>query len=625
MNKEPNQTPKGSKPQMRGDIQGLRAIAVLAVILFHANRDFLPGGFVGVDVFFVISGFLISGMVLQKKAAKQFSFVGFYFGRARRIAPAYFSMLAIVTLCAAVFFIPKDFGVYLQSAKAAMYFASNSYFSGFGDYFAPSSHELPLLHTWSLAIEMQFYLLLPVLLVFIPERFLRWVVWVSIFLLFSFGIVLVADGDKKAAYFSLPVRAPEFLIGVLLAVYARSDSWEERLLAFRFVKDILVIIGLIMIFSSFLFINENLNVPGFLIALPCVGAACVIAGHGGRVTSVLSSRPLVWVGTISYSLYIWHWPVLALARYINGTYRLTPSLLVASMITIVALAYLSYKLIETPFRRKNSSAGASLRRIILLSLGIFVPISSAKWVNAVVEDPLPIEYTRYADLATICHGNVVDACLRGGGSKPTHELPVLVLGDSHAAQLNLFFDRVGEKTGKKYRIITASSCVTIPKFDVERIPDFAQNDCKNSIDFAKKFIADSDEIVLAGMWQYQLKSPKFILALKDFLLTAQSAGKKVTVLWQIPMFSSNVQRLRRFDTLGLSGKIQIHEEWQPANRRISEIVGEYENIRFVDFSESELFSMLPYYHGQLLYSDESHLNQVGSIWYADQAWALLAK
>lgn len=607
-----------SKPEFRSDIQGLRAIAVLGVILFHANRDWLPGGFVGVDVFFVISGFLIAGMIQQKKMIGQFSFVDFYLARARRIAPAYFSMLAVVTFFAAILFIPKDFEIYWQSAKSAIYFGSNAYFSSFGDYFGPSAHELPLLHTWSLAIEMQFYLILPALLIFLPEKFLKPIISILILALFIFGIVLVADGDKKGAYFSLFARMPEFLVGTLLALFVQRDASGKLFAPHIFFKDVLAAFGLLLIFSSFIFINESLNFPGVLIAFPCVGAALIIAGHGGRITSVLSSAPLTWVGGISYSLYLLHWPAFAFARYVTGAYTITPSLLAGLLITIFALAYVSLRWIETPFRNKNWLVGTGLVRTILLSFCILAPISSAKWVNAAVEDPLPIEYTRYADQSTICHGNTAGSCLRGG-SKLSHESPVLVIGDSHAAQLNLFFDRVGEKTGKKYRVISASSCVTIPGFDVERIPDYAQNDCKNSVDFAKKFIADSDEVVLAAMWQYQLKSPKFILALKDFLLETKLADKKVTVLWQVPMLASNVQRLRRFDILGLHGEIKVNEEWQSANQRISEIVAEYPNVRFVELSEDEIFSNLPFYKGRLLYSDESHLNEVGSILYAEVA------
>jgi len=157
----------------RKDIQGLRAIAVLAVVIFHINKNYLPGGFIGVDMFFVISGFLVGGIVLREKLVQQFSLLDFFKSRCRRILPAYFVMLSVVSVISAILFVPKDFDFFWESMKSASYFKSNIYFTKFGDYFAPSAHELPLLHTWSLAVEMQFYLLLPLAFVFTPLRWIK--------------------------------------------------------------------------------------------------------------------------------------------------------------------------------------------------------------------------------------------------------------------------------------------------------------------------------------------------------------------------------------------------------------------------------------------------------------------
>ncbi len=161
----------------RADIQGLRAIAVLAVMLFHANRQVLPGGFVGVDVFFVISGFLITAILLKQKESSDFSFIltlkQFYIGRIKRIAPAYYMLLAVVTIISAIILIPKDYQFFHESLHDSLWFASNQYFASFGNYFAPKSDELPLLHTWSLAIEMQFYLLYPFFILLVKKAWLK--------------------------------------------------------------------------------------------------------------------------------------------------------------------------------------------------------------------------------------------------------------------------------------------------------------------------------------------------------------------------------------------------------------------------------------------------------------------
>ncbi|CAM3608853.1 acyltransferase [Vibrio cholerae] len=162
----------------RKDIQGLRAIAVLAVMAFHSNPTWLPGGFVGVDVFLVISGFLITSILLHKKSNASYSLTEtlkyFYVSRFKRIVPAYFFMLIIVALVAAVLFLPTDFNTFRKGLEKAIWFSSNLYFAGFSDYFAPASYEQPLLHTWSLAVEIQFYLLAPFIVLLLPIRLLKW-------------------------------------------------------------------------------------------------------------------------------------------------------------------------------------------------------------------------------------------------------------------------------------------------------------------------------------------------------------------------------------------------------------------------------------------------------------------
>ena len=212
---------------IRRDIQGLRALAVLAVMIFHLNPAWLPGGFVGVDIFFVISGFLLTEILLVKKQEGGVTFrivAGFYTARARRIAPAYYAMLLLVALAAAIFFIPSDFATFRDSFSSAGLFRSNQFFANYGDYFATQSHEQPLLHTWSLAVELQFYLLVP-FLILIPSG--RWLPLVLVAFLIFFTLVaqyrLEFSGQEGAVYYSLSARIPEFIAGSLAAVYLASN------------------------------------------------------------------------------------------------------------------------------------------------------------------------------------------------------------------------------------------------------------------------------------------------------------------------------------------------------------------------------------------------------------------
>ncbi|MFA0910695.1 acyltransferase [Vibrio cholerae] len=214
----------------RKDIQGLRAIAVLAVMVFHLNPTWLPGGFVGVDVFLVISGFLITSILLHKKSSAGYSLTEtlkyFYVSRFKRIVPAYFLMLIIVALVAAVLFLPSDFNTFRKGLEKAVWFSSNRYFSGFGDYFAPTSYEQPLLHTWSLAVEIQFYLLAPFIVLLLPVRLLKWLFAGLLIMLTAIAEYrLRLLGIEQVTYYSLYARLPEFFAGGIAALYARTVSW----------------------------------------------------------------------------------------------------------------------------------------------------------------------------------------------------------------------------------------------------------------------------------------------------------------------------------------------------------------------------------------------------------------
>lgn len=594
----------------RGDIQGLRAIAVLAVIVFHINKEWLPGGFIGVDIFFVISGFLVGGILLRKKRAGRFSLYDFYAARVRRIVPAYFALLAVTSVVAAVIFIPKDFGFFWDSAKSAIYFGSNGYFSKFGDYFAPSAHELPLLHTWSLAVEMQFYLLLPVLIILLPPRLRDASLVVAIIVLVGYGFHEVNSGQKQAAYFSLFVRIPEFLLGVVLAVFesGRGQGELREWIACR--ANWIGVFGFFLLVGSFWLISEDSAFPGVWVLVPCVGAVAVIGARNGVISVGLAHPALVWIGGLSYSLYLWHWPILAFLRYAVESYQLSISLLGGFLILLLMLSYVSWRWIEIPYRRRVSGADSSVWRVAMLLVGVAMPLSLASRVNAAIDDPLPVAYTRYAAGDEICHGRIVKDCIRGLEDSPLE--PVLVLGDSHGAQLNIFFDTVGRTNGQRFRVITASSCVTIPDFDVDRLPEWARAACRASINLAKPYIAEAKVIVVAGMWQYQTSSQAFMKAFHSFLADADVHGKKVIVLAQIPMLSSNVLRLRRFEKLGIGHQVSFDPEWLQANSAVRKIVSEYESARFVDFSGYELFANAPFFGGRLIYHDNHHLNEIGA-------------
>ncbi|CDZ93575.1 acyltransferase family protein [Pseudomonas saudiphocaensis] len=584
--------------QHRDDIQGLRALAVLAVIIFHVNHEWLPGGFIGVDIFFVISGYLITSIIFQQKEQGRFSFVSFYASRLRRIVPAYLFLLATVAAIMAILLIPRDFNSFYDSLKSAAFFNSNNYFKTQNDYFAPASHELPLLHTWSLAVEMQFYLLLPALLVLIPTRLIKPTIGAIAATLLLYSSLLLADGGRQDVYFSLAARIPEFLIGSLLALKNNHTLKKPNTNAW---------VGLALIALSFIFTTEESAFPGLLALPPCIGTALLISAQGSKVNQWLSGKVFVFTGALSYSLYLWHWPILAGLRYYFEVYELPGEALVIFFTLTLTASLISYYLIENTLRRANGRSG--IYKFAAFSGVTLLAVLMARAANPMVSYSLPIELTRYAAPEDICHGQIVGECLRGDRQSSTE---ILLLGDSHAAQLNYFADVFGQTQRLRIRVITASSCVPIEGFDVVRVREQARESCSNQIETVKAHYESSQALLVAGKWQRHATSDPFMLALDRFLSEANNRNQPVILLAQVPMLETNVQRMNRHNALGSKRVAKLEATWGEANRKIEKLASRYPNVRFVDFSNIPLFSTPPFSNGRQIYQDEHHLNEEGS-------------
>ncbi|WP_426217498.1 acyltransferase family protein [Pseudomonas sp. DWRC2-2] len=588
-----------AKLKFRGDVQGLRAIAVLAVMIFHAQSSWLPAGFIGVDIFFVISGFLISSIIIERE--KDFSWSGFYWNRIKRIVPVYIVMLAVVSCVSSIFFVLSDFSYFKKSLFSAFFFVSNQYFSNFGSYFAPGAHELPLLHTWLLAIEMQFYIFLPALILWTPRRWLGLLVggMCVVFFMYAEWRLSLPDNSKHV-YFSLVARVPEFLVGVFIAVAGIGNRWSSR------VASLVSVAGLFLLGLCFMYTDEK-HFPGLAAFLPCLATGMLIAAKGSIVSQIISSRGFVWLGTLSYSLYLWHWPVLAFMRYYLGHDELSGTWLLSFLVITYALSWMSYRWVEEPARRGRGMWGPALGGGII-TVAALVYILSPR-LNASVEATLPAEMTRYAPDVEICHGQIVGTCVRGDLAEPP---TVLVLGDSHAAQLNEFFDVAVEKDKFSARVITGSSCVPIPGFDVERLPEFAEAACRSQISALAPYVDQARVIVVAAMWQWQVPSPAFMTAFSNFLEQTTKRNVRVIVLAQVPMFDVSLLRVRRFETLGLPSNVSEDKDWRQANAKVAAVVSQYKGAEFIDLSGSEFFSDAPFLQGQLIYMDNSHLNEIGA-------------
>jgi len=335
----------------RPDIDGLRAIAVLSVLAFHYGAPLpaewsLQGGFTGVDVFFVISGFLITSKISEDISAGTFSVLGFYDRRMRRILPALLTMLAVTLLAAKFLLMPGDYMALAKSTAAAAFGISNFFFRGHTNYFDQASGLMPLLHTWSLAVEEQFYLVWPLLLFVIAAGRKRNDVAaiIGVITIVGFGVSIVwFEADAKAAFYMALPRAWELAIGAVLVFLPPLP---------RALGEVATALGLVLIAAGFVVITET-AFPGPAALLPCIGSALVIWPRRQQ-THAASWLGRLWpIGMISYSLYLWHWPVWVLFRiYINnGTPRIREALALAAV--SIALAILSYRFIEQPFRRRR--------------------------------------------------------------------------------------------------------------------------------------------------------------------------------------------------------------------------------------------------------------------------------
>ncbi|WP_187431392.1 hypothetical protein ROLI_045250 (plasmid) [Roseobacter fucihabitans] len=339
--------------QYRAEIDGLRALAVLPVILCHAGFSIFSGGYIGVDVFFVISGFLITSILIRELDQGRFSLPDFYERRARRILPALFFVMAACLPVAAILFVPQDLKDFAQSLTAVAFFSSNILFWSESGYFSGASELKPLLHTWSLAVEEQYYILFPLWLMLTW----RWGIKITLigltlgFALSLFLAQMIVSRDASFAFFMLPTRAWELLMGsfVAFALFRYPDLARPGWLA---QGGSLAGLALV-VFAIFVFDKET-PFPSLYTLVPVLGAALIIlcARRGTLVHALLSQRALTGIGLLSYSAYLWHQPLFAFTRYAHATHPPIAVMLGLVIVTFV-LAYVTWRWVERPFRIKG--------------------------------------------------------------------------------------------------------------------------------------------------------------------------------------------------------------------------------------------------------------------------------
>jgi peptidoglycan/LPS O-acetylase OafA/YrhL len=562
-------------------IDGLRAVAILAVVAFHAWPALVPGGFAGVDVFFVISGFLITRFIVAEMADGTFSLGRFFVRRARRLMPAALVCFASIAALSALVLLPDAYWYFGRSLLSAVLMYANIFFYRTGGYFSAPSLEKPLLHTWSLAVEDQFYLTWPLLLLVLLPRVSRNALC-GIALVFCAASFVFAEfkmvRDPDFAFFQLPTRAWELLTGAALALNA------SRLVFSQATANALAATGMGAILLSFSFLAPGAHFPGVGALPACLGTAAIIASslnQNSLVAHALARPPVVFTGLISYSLYLWHWPLIALASY-----RLERPLTAVEAAAVIAvsavIAFLSWRYVERPFRASHTATtarvltGADRRFAFGATLGVALMASVAFCLK--IEKGFPQRYE--ASVRTLLEQMVTPSATRGqcdgfenvfandgtcnfGRKKAAGEsYEVAIFGDSMADQWSPLIAKFSVEHKLAGRQVTNSGCPMLR--DPSKL-GMAPDDCKDYQREAEKFVTANPNLKLAiisGFWEGWLwrtenphlqysegmalqstlaqttikATPRFDAALNETIQFFTGRGIKVMLLGQTPRY-----------------------------------------------------------------------------------------
>lgn len=447
----------------RREIDGLRALAVVPVILFHAGFEAFSGGFVGVDVFFVISGYLITSIILTQKAAGTFSLLDFYERRARRILPALFLVMAVCIPFAWLWLMPSDMKDFSQSLVAVSVFASNILFWRESGYFDSAAELKPLLHTWSLAVEEQYYVLFPLFLLVMWHFAKRWTVaTLAVIAALSFALAQWGAYNKPAAtFFLLPTRGWEIAIGALIAFYfARYPKLQLQ----RPAQEIGSLIGLSLILYAVFAYSKETPFPSAYALAPTLGTALIIlcTTSSTLVGRILTTKAFVGIGLISYSAYLWHQPMFAFARQIALT---EPSAALYSSLVFLSLfmAALSWRFVEKPFRsptefdRKYILLSASAATIFFVGVGSYGHFTSKDNLSlAWLDGDTPKKYAGIVRNGVECSArNPLETCAIGNSNAP---LKIVIAGDSHARALTEVAEYMSRQGQFEFFDLSAGGC-----------------------------------------------------------------------------------------------------------------------------------------------------------------------
>lgn len=646
---------KHSHLKYRPDIDGLRALAVVPVILFHAGFQAFSGGFVGVDVFFVISGYLITGIILAELEQGKFSIVNFYERRARRILPALFFVMLCCIPFAWLWLLPQDMKSFSQSLVAVIAFLSNIFFWQTSGYFDTSTELKPMLHTWSLSVEEQYYVFFPLFLIF-AWRFGKKFIGAAIVLIAIVSLLAAeyfSKSNPMVAFYLLPMRAWELMIGALVAFYCTEHNINRHK---HIHSQLGGLLGFVLICYSIFVYDKQTPFPSFYTLAPTMGAALIIAFNTKHtvIGRLLGSKLFVGVGLISYSAYLWHQPLFSLFRHATSS-KIDNNNAIILIAVVFFVSYISWLLVERPFRRSALFSSQKIWSVSLVGLVAFLCLGTFGHFTDGFKNRFPISVYENYEVAKemSSRSNTIGYKI----AKPTWVL----LGDSHANSLQESFGNLLNDSRQSAVVMTVDGCppaLNLKRHDMQ-MGTSCEDNYKRAISMIKSegitsafvvsrfaLYANSvrfdneeggveigatteviyDHVKQAGIRPVNARYNSVIEEMLAYIKILSDSGVKVFVLTSIPEVGWDVPNEYLKRSIRMDNFSEIKTSYEVYVRRNRPLLGFYEslrvmpNVKLIDSAKAMCDDKYCYAvkSGTPYYSDSNHLNRSGAKFLIDK-------
>ncbi|WP_223824956.1 acyltransferase family protein [Pseudomonas profundi] len=616
-------------PTYRTDIEGLRALAVILVILYHYQVPGIAGGFIGVDVFFVISGFVITQLLQRALKKGSFRFSDFYARRIRRLLPLFLLVSSVTFVMISPYYIGDAYYIFAKSWLSSLAGLSNVYyFHELTQYFAPETRSLSLLHTWSLAVEEQFYLIWPPVL-YLTYRFGKdrnglWPFCMTLIAALGLSVYL-ANAYPSAAFYLLPARLFEFMLGTGVALFGHQLPTLKQRSA-----EILAALGVAMICATALLLTSQDHFPGYNALWPTLGTALVIyAGlhQSGTLTARLLSLPImVFLGGISYSLYLWHWPPVALMHY--QLIELTWSNRLLLMATVLVLSWLSFRYVENRYRHRPWSFRKSFVLFVFVPVLVVWAIQTTIRLADDLSFRIPEERRElYNIIAQNNAGDLYKPCFKGdpadfdtseacivGREAANDEPDAILIGDSHALALLGFVEQIVEDRHALLVVTGASTPFVIPEHSIDAFAD-PEKIQRNSA-LADYLQRRPMTVFVNAWWNSYLQNGSYQRYFLDTVAWLHAQGHRVIMLEDVPELPSSAYAeclLKNMDDCSIDAT-QVRQRQARFESFKQAVQDQFPDVTWIDpkkaiCNDQRCETVLG---GIPLYRDEHHLNHVGS-------------